>query len=341
MRKIGEIKMNLETLAKQKMIEKYGSVRKFSIKVGMPYTTILSGLERGILSMTKRNADLILGALDLNLAINEKEENEMQDLKVFNKEIIPVYTTDTGEKVVVGRELHERLGIGKKYADWFKDMCGYGFEEGESYFPFSGNRSDGKPGKGRTEHLMKFDMAKHIAMIQRSEIGKAIRQKLIDLEKSVSEDIFSIYEKTDAGSSSGAQALPSKRQAYENNMALAEDCIRRFGADPGLAYSIAMNEAEKDCGKSLEAYKTLLPDTTEEKGTMNATMLGKSLGHIGPREVNKMLETAGFQNKKSDGWEATEEGLKYCTMVPYTNNGHSSYRPLWKKTVIPALQSIL
>lgn len=136
-------------------------------------------------------------------------------------------------------------------------------------------------------------------------------------------------------------ALPSKRQAYEDNIALAEDCIRRFGADPGLAYSIAMNEAEKDCGKSLEAYKTLLPDTTEEKGTMNATMLGKSLGHIGPREVNKMLETAGFQNKKSDGWEATEEGLKYCTMVPYTNNGHSSYRPLWKKTVIPALQSIL
>lgn len=136
-------------------------------------------------------------------------------------------------------------------------------------------------------------------------------------------------------------ALPSKRQAYESNMALAEDCIRRFGADPGLAYSIAMNEAEKDCGKSLEAYKTLLPGATEEKGTMNATMLGKLLGHMGPREVNKMLETAGFQNKKSDGWEATEEGLKYCTMVPYTNNGHSSYRPLWKKTVIPALQSIL
>lgn len=336
--------MSLENLAKQKMIEKYGSIRKFSIEICMPYSTVLSGLERGILSMTKRNADLILDALDLNLAINEKEGEKMQDLKVFNKEIIPVYVTDTGEKVVLGRELHERLGIGKDYSTWFKDMCSYGFEEGESYSPFLGNRSDGKPGKGRTEHLMKFDMAKHIAMIQRSEIGMKIRQKLIDLERDVSENISDLYEMFNQGQCATPKEnsiLPSKRQAYESNMALAEDCIRRFGADPGLAYSIAMNEAEKDCGKSLEAYKTLLPDATEEKGTMNATMLGKLLGHIGPREVNKMLQTAGFQNKKSDGWEATEEGLKYCTMVPYTNNGHSSYRPLWKKTVIPALQSIL
>lgn len=272
-----------------------------------------------------------------------KEENEMQDLKVFNKEIIPVYVTNTGEKVVVGRELHEKLGIGQDYSSWFKRMCSYGFTEGNEFSLFLGKTLE-QGGRPKNEHILTLDMAKHIAMIQRSEIGMKIRQKLIDLERDVSENISDLYEMFNQGQCATPKEnliLPSKRQAYENNIALAEDCIRRFGADPGLAYSIAMNEAEKDCGKSLEAYKTLLPDTTEEKGTMNATMLGKSLGHIGPREVNKMLETAGFQNKKSDGWEATEEGLKYCTMVPYTNNGHSSYRPLWKKTVIPALQSIL
>lgn len=35
----------------------------------------------------------------------------MNNLTVFNNEIIPVYTTDTGEKVVIGRELHERLKL--------------------------------------------------------------------------------------------------------------------------------------------------------------------------------------------------------------------------------------
>lgn len=135
----------------------------------------------------------------------------MNDLKIFNKEIIPVYETTTGEKVVVGRELHERLGIGKDYSTWFKDMCSYGFEEGESYSPFLGNRSDGRPGRGRTEHLMKFDMAKHIAMIQRSETGKAIRQKLIDLEKDVSKAADDFEELSD-----------ETKSLYKTVMALVE-----------------------------------------------------------------------------------------------------------------------
>lgn len=52
----------------------------------------------------------------------------MNNLTVFNNDIIPVYTTDTGEKVVIGRELHERLKIATDYKDWFPRMCEYGFQ---------------------------------------------------------------------------------------------------------------------------------------------------------------------------------------------------------------------
>lgn len=110
----------------------------------------------------------------------------MNELTIFNRDVIPVYTTDKGEQVVVGRELHEALSINRDYSNWFKQMCGYGFEERKDYSPFLANRSDGKAGKPRTEHLLKLDMAKHIAMIQRTEQGKAIRQKLIELENQVS-----------------------------------------------------------------------------------------------------------------------------------------------------------
>lgn len=109
----------------------------------------------------------------------------MNHLQIFNSEIIPVYISDTGTKVVIGRELHERLKIGKDYSTWFKDMCNYGFSEPESYSPFLGNRSDGRAGKPRTDHYLTLDMAKHIAMIQRTPQGFAIRQKLIELEKNV------------------------------------------------------------------------------------------------------------------------------------------------------------
>lgn len=109
----------------------------------------------------------------------------MNQLTVFNKEVIPVYTTEKGKKVVIGRELHERLKIGKDYSTWFKDMCSYGFAEGKDYSPFLGDRSDGLPGKHRIEHILKLEMAKHIAMIQRTPQGKEIRDKLITLETNV------------------------------------------------------------------------------------------------------------------------------------------------------------
>ena len=108
----------------------------------------------------------------------------MNNLTVFNNDIIPVYTTDAGEKVVIGRELYERLRISSKYADWFKNMCGYGFSEGTDFSAYSKNLENG----GRSiEHILTLDMAKHIAMIQRTTQGKEIRDKLISLETRVQE----------------------------------------------------------------------------------------------------------------------------------------------------------
>lgn len=110
----------------------------------------------------------------------------MNELTVFNKDVIPVYTNDKGQKIVLGRELHEGLKIGKDYSTWFKDMCAYGFTEGVEFSPILGETSD-KGGRPKIEHLMSIDMAKHIAMIQRTPEGKAIRDKLISLETNISE----------------------------------------------------------------------------------------------------------------------------------------------------------
>lgn len=111
----------------------------------------------------------------------------MNDLQVFNSDLIPVYTTDTGEQVVIGRELHDKLGINKDYSNWFKQMCGYGFEERKDFDVLLAQKGEqtGSGGHNKKDHILRFDMAKHICMIQRTETGKAIRQKLIDLEKAI------------------------------------------------------------------------------------------------------------------------------------------------------------
>lgn len=81
---------------------------------------------------------------------------------------------------VMGRDLHEVLGVKSKYADWFKNMCGYGFNENEDFITFSKNLENG----GRTiDHQLTIDMAKEICMIQRSEKGKQFRQYFIEVEK--------------------------------------------------------------------------------------------------------------------------------------------------------------
>lgn len=112
----------------------------------------------------------------------------MNDLQIFNTEVIPVYTTDEGSKVVIARELHEKLDIKTQYSKWFARMVDYGFVEGSDYFTVVKNvyrEDDRTMPQVQTDHIMTLDMAKHIAMIQRTPQGMAIRQKLIDLEKEI------------------------------------------------------------------------------------------------------------------------------------------------------------
>lgn len=73
--------------------------------------------------------------------------NNLETIRIFSEDVIPVYDTDTGEKVVLGRELHERLKIKTAYKDWFPRMCEYGFVDGKDYGSFLSNRSDGLAGK--------------------------------------------------------------------------------------------------------------------------------------------------------------------------------------------------
>lgn len=87
---------------------------------------------------------------------------------------------DTDKPTVSGRELHEALEVKSKYADWFKNMCAYGFTEGEDYTAISKNLENG----GRTiEHDITIPMAKEICMLQRNEKGKQFRQYFIKVEE--------------------------------------------------------------------------------------------------------------------------------------------------------------
>lgn len=45
----------------------------------------------------------------------------MEKLRVIENELVPVYETSTGEKVVYGTELHEVLGVKSRFNDWLRN----------------------------------------------------------------------------------------------------------------------------------------------------------------------------------------------------------------------------
>ena len=95
-------------------------------------------------------------------------------------EIINVTLNDNHEPIVSGRQLHEVLGVNSRYTTWFDRMKEYGFTEGQDFLPILGKSTGGRQA---TDHAIKLDMAKEIAMIQRTERGKQVRQYFIQVEK--------------------------------------------------------------------------------------------------------------------------------------------------------------
>lgn len=98
-------------------------------------------------------------------------------------EIIKVTVNDNHEPIVSGRQLHEALGVKTEYRKWFGRMAEYGFEENQDFARVT--QKCPTPGglQGTTDHILKLDMAKEIAMIQRTDKGKEVRQYFIQVEK--------------------------------------------------------------------------------------------------------------------------------------------------------------
>lgn len=99
--------------------------------------------------------------------------------------LIPISYDNPERPTVSGRELHEFLQVGTKYADWFKRMCEGGlFTEHVDFEPCFSNLGSEKQhgGQNKVDHQLTIPMAKELCMIQRNERGKQARQYFLAVE---------------------------------------------------------------------------------------------------------------------------------------------------------------
>lgn len=98
-------------------------------------------------------------------------------------ELINVTLNENHEPVISARQLHEALEVKTEYKKWFKRMTDYGFTENEDYVKVTQKCLTSSTGQNITDHVLKLDMAKEIAMIQRTDKGKEVRKYFIQVEK--------------------------------------------------------------------------------------------------------------------------------------------------------------
>ena len=96
-------------------------------------------------------------------------------------------TEQKGIQLVDARELHRRLKVQTSFNHWFnRRVSEYNFDENKDYFTENQllDKNDKKyPHRPRTEYFLTIDMAKEIAMVERTEVGKEIRNYFIEMEK--------------------------------------------------------------------------------------------------------------------------------------------------------------
>lgn len=182
-------------------------------------------------------------------------------------ELLRVEINDSQEPVMSARNLHEFLGIKTAYKDWFPRMVEYGFTEG---IDFCSNLSESTGGRPSTDHIIKLDMAKEIAMIQRSKKGKIARQYFIQIEKDWN----------------------SPERVMARALKIAESRINTLQLE---------NSQQKQIIGELKPRADYTDMILNNKGLITITQIAKDYGMSG-QTFNNLLHKLGVQYKQSDQW---------------------------------------
>lgn len=103
--------------------------------------------------------------------------------------IVPVTVEQraiAGEEVntVDARQLHDWLKVGKYFSNWMRDRIRqYQFVEGVDFVVIAKSGNNPRGGRNFKEYLLTIDMAKELAMVERTERGRQARRYFIECER--------------------------------------------------------------------------------------------------------------------------------------------------------------
>lgn len=257
-------------------------------------------------------------------------------------ELIKIEKSNVGGdliETVNARELHQFLEVGKDFSTWIKGRIEkYDFIESIDYVVFHalgegvsdskirGNQSSGRGGDRRSiEYHISIDMAKELAMVERSDKGREARRYFIECEKRLKQVTN--------------QPVPLLSE-YEKDLKV----IGVIAEVLRVSESSKLGMVKTYCEKHVSRVAHLLPSyavdspTGSTAGSSEPTMHISNVveGIMSAAKANKALDKAGLLEqrfrKSSNGekafWSVTEKGLNYGKNITSPHNQRET-QPHW------------
>ena len=206
--------------------------------------------------------------------------------------LIKVTRNKQDQHIVSGRELYEFLEVKEKYTQWFDRMVEYGFVENIDFTSFSVFSEKPHGGRPSVDHAVTLNMAKQIAMIQRTDKGRQAREYFISIENAWNDPELVLAR--------SLQFANQKLLAFENKIKLLESKIEED--KPKVSY-----------------YDSIL----QSKNLATITAIAKDYGMSGTK-LNKILKDNKIQYKQGGMWllyaKYQNKGYTQSKTVEYTRN---------------------
>ena len=183
-------------------------------------------------------------------------------------ELINITLNENHEPVVSARDLHNALEVTDRFSRWFDRMLAYGFEENVDFLGREIFHTQAKT--NIQDYVIKMDMAKEIAMLQRNEKSKEVRKYFIQVEKD-----FNSPEKIMARALLMADKKITNLTIQNNHLQLE------------------LKEAQKQA-----RYLDLI---IESKGALRVSQIAQDYG-MTANKLNKVLYELGVQHKVNGQW---------------------------------------
>lgn len=213
--------------------------------------------------------------------------------------IVPIL--QEGDKItVLGRDLHKALELKEKYTEWVTRMVEYGgFIENIDFTIFLENqKNDTVISRPRTNHQMTIDMAKEIAMLQRSDVGRRVRRYFIEAERK--------YRSTQR-----SQALELTEKFKQGDSGAAADWLTNMAAVMSRAAELLNEERQKTRLletklASLQPKVNYVDVVLNHPGLITTTVIAKDYGYTTVK-FNQLLHNLKVVYKQSGIWHLYAE----------------------------------